>query len=143
MLDADLPTATKQHHASNQPFGVPVKEKYSPAAVSPQDTISMALSIPCPSRRCICTSERPKARAPPTAPSAASSCAAARPAGRNRQSSRIMRPTITVAIVIICSVISASGVRSCNAIDRASSINDEIQQHFEAQDVPRVRSSRL
>ncbi|MET3347600.1 hypothetical protein ABIF52_007981 [Bradyrhizobium japonicum] len=35
-----------------------------------------------------------------------------------------MPPASSVAVMIICSVISALGVRSCTATDSASSIND-------------------
>jgi hypothetical protein len=35
---------TKNYYALNQPCASPVKEKYSPAAVSAHETISMALS---------------------------------------------------------------------------------------------------
>ena len=45
------PGMTTNHSALNQPWASPVKEKYSPAAVSAQETISMPLSSSSRSRR--------------------------------------------------------------------------------------------
>src|SRR5882757_4993979 len=45
------------YYALNQPRASPVKEKYSPAAVRAQETISMALSNCRPPSPMICTSE--------------------------------------------------------------------------------------
>src|SRR6185437_3183082 len=44
-------------HPLNQPCASPVKEKYSPAAVSEQETISMALSSSTPLSPIVCASE--------------------------------------------------------------------------------------
>src|SRR5437762_8935855 len=50
-------SADERSYALNQPTASPVKEKYSPAAVSTQDTTSMALSSCTPLAEITCTSE--------------------------------------------------------------------------------------
>src|ERR1700722_1868313 len=121
---APLPTLLSPHYALNQPLASPVKEKYKPAAVRAQETISMALSSSRPASPMICTSEM------------SDSTSAANSAQRGQflrrwaasqtkdTSSRIRPPAITVDTMIMGSVISALGVRSWNATDSASSVSD-------------------
>src|SRR5450755_1466027 len=55
---APLPTLHfPDSYALNQPLASPVKEKYSPAAVRMQETISIALSTCTPLSPVICNSE--------------------------------------------------------------------------------------
>ena len=119
------PVMREDNYALNQPTASPVKEKYSPAAVSAQETISMrAVELHAVVADHLRQRDHRQAPAPRPAPSAASSCAAARRARRNRPAAGSCRPPSRSPPLIICSVISAVGVRSWNATDSASSVSD-------------------
>ena len=90
-----------------------------------------AVELEARSRRSSGTARRSTAPAPQPAPSAASSCAGARQAGRNKAATGSCRRRAAWRVMIIRSVTSAVGVRSCTATDSASSISDGVEQHFE------------
>src|SRR6266567_5633051 len=93
-------------YALNQPRASPVKEKYSPAAVSAQETISMPLSNCSPLSPIICTSEMTESTREATSAQRGQflrRCAASQ---TKYTSNRIKQAAITVATVIIDPVLS-------------------------------------
>src|SRR5664279_2757911 len=123
-IPPDHAAVATANHPLNQPCASPVKEKYSPAAVSAQETISMALSSSTPLEPIVCASEMTDST------SEASSTQrgqffrrrAARPT--KYTINRIRPAAITVAAAIVDPETSALGVRSWNATDSASSVSD-------------------